>query len=129
MEIINSNDAYYFTEMSRNEVMQEAMNNYVEAFNEEVRKATKKGRDFCLLPWSDFGVKIHPSDEDFANLAAFVEMLMDKDYEVEYYFHNPRHHDVSGIVVAWGPNANSRIDQFFAETEGCFYRGEEIGVH
>ena len=43
---------------------------------------------------------IHPNDEDFANLAAFVGMLMDKDYEVEYYFHNPRHHDVSGIVVA-----------------------------
>ena len=129
MEIINSNDAYYFTEISRNEVMQETMNNYIEAFNEEVRKATKKGRDFCLLPWSDFGVKIHPNDEDFANLATFVEMLMDKDYEIEYYFHNPRHHDVSGIIVAWGSNAHSRIDQFFAETEGCFYRGEEIGVH
>ena len=79
MEIINSNDAYYFTEMSRNEVMQEAMNNYVEAFNEEIRKATKKGRDFCLLPWSDFGVKNHPSDEDFANLAAFVGMQKEKE--------------------------------------------------
>lgn len=105
------------------------LNNYAKKFNLIVERAMKKGADLYIVPFSALQIKKYPTEEDFANLAAFVEMLMDKDYEVEYYFNNPRHHDVSGIIVACGPNAHSRIDQFFAETEGCFYKGEENGVH
>lgn len=129
MEIITGNAAYILTQETLNGAKEAAMKSYSEVFNEEIRKSTSKGRDFCLLPWSVFGVASHPDDSDFCNLASFVEILMDKDYEVEYYYHNPRHHDVSGIIVAWGPDASGRIDRFFQETTGCFYRGEEIEVH
>lgn len=129
MEIINGNDAYRISEETYNKAKQEKLQSYSEVFNYEVNRAAHKGCEFCILSWFDFGVKTAPTDVDFSNLAAFIEVLMDEDYEVEYYFHNPRHHDISGIIVAWGPNAEEQIDHFFTETEGDFYRGEEIGVH
>ena len=129
MEIISGDAAYRITEEFRQDALNKVINEYAEIFNKEISSAALRGSDFCLVGWKDLGITSHPSDEDFYNLAAFVDVLMQNYYEVEYYFHNPRHHDVSGVVVAWGPKAAARIDQFFEETQGCFYRGEEIGVH
>ena len=129
MEIIKADAAFRITEEFRQDALNKVINEYSEVFNQEISKAALRGSDICLVSWKDLGINTHPSDEDFYNLAAFMEVLMQNDYEVEYYFHNPRHHDISGVIVAWGPEAIMRINQFFRETEGCFYRGEEIGVH
>lgn len=129
MELIDANKAFDMTKENRIEARFSAMQDYIEIFNREVTRCTSKGADLCVISWSMLGVQAHPSETDFGNLAFFVEYLMDNYYEVEYYYHNPRHHDVSGIVVAWGPDASNRINQFFSETQGYFYRGEEVGVH
>ena len=129
MEILKADAAFRITEEFRQDALNKIINEYSEVFNQEISKAALRGSDVCLVSWKDLGINGHPSDEDFYNLAAFMEVLMQNDYEVEYYFHNPRHHDISGVIVAWGPEAIMRINQFFRETEGCFYRGEEIGVH
>ena len=129
MEIIKADAAFRITEEFRQDALNKVINEYSEVFNQEISEAALRGSDICLVSWKDLGINTHPSDEDFYNLAAFMEILMQNDYEVEYYFHNPRHHDISGVIVAWGPEAIMRINQFFRETEGCFYRGEEIGVH
>lgn len=130
MQLYNAETAYKMAMEGKERIQVTALESFTDIFNEIVTDATEDGETLTIVSLELLGISArNTTPEDFDNLSMFVEHLLNNDYAVEYYYYNPRYHNVSGIIVAWGPDADEQIDEFFATTTGHFYRGEEIGVH
>lgn len=129
MKIFDSQLAYEKTCLFRKNLKEQVMDSYAEAFNKMIELSINQGSELCTFSFEAVGIFGNPKATDIENLANFVELLIDSNYEVQYYYHNPYCYDISGIVVAWGPEAAANIDNFFSTTMGNFYRGDENEFH
>lgn len=77
-------------------------------FNEEV----------CSVFWYELGL----NESDDEAIGYVLEILIDADYDVAFFYEDERGFSPSGIVISWGHSAKLFHDWFEAHPE--FYRGE-----
>lgn len=122
MEIIHAKTAYSNTLLAEARHREHLFGLMVNCFNDKIRAASTEGETVCSILWKEFDM-----DENYATDCKATEELINTiigaGYEAEFCYNSRTAYNPCGIVVAWGPDPQLSISDFFNFTNEL-YKGD-----